>query len=53
MNTQFKSLEEEVYITTSFVFQFLALSIEQPCVLRFRAETERETLKGGSTKIKV
>jgi hypothetical protein len=49
---QSKMSEEEAYISTGFVFQFLAFAVEQPCTLRFRAETERETLKGGSTKIK-
>jgi hypothetical protein len=53
INAQVKRSEEEKYISTSFVFQFLSLSIEQPCALRFRAETERETLKGGSTQIKL
>lgn len=48
-----KDLEGEAFMSAGFVFQFLAFNIDQPCTLRFRAETERETIKGGSAKIKL
>lgn len=53
MNANLKDLESEAYISANFVFQFASFAVEQACVLRFRAETERETLKGGSTQIKL
>jgi hypothetical protein len=53
LNAQAKQLEKESYMTATFVFQFVGFPVDQPCTLRFRAETERETMKGGSTKIKL
>lgn len=35
-----------------FVCQFVPLSLDRPCMLRFRAKTERETLLGGSVVVR-
>lgn len=44
---------EETYLEAAFQCQFVPFPLEKPCRLRFRAETERETLKGGTIAIKV
>lgn len=43
---------EDGYVTVAFMCQFSPFVIEEASTLRFRAETERETLKGGSVRIK-
>jgi hypothetical protein len=44
--------EEEGIIDAALMCQFAPLVLEQPCLLRFRAETEREILKGGSVRVR-
>ena len=52
LQSQIKDSIEEGYISAAFMCQFSPVTLEQPCALRFRAETERETLKGGSVRVK-
>lgn len=46
------SFTEEGYLQVASIIQFSPFVIEQACTLRFRADTERETIKGGSLEIK-
>lgn len=53
MKAHAHSLTEEGYLHLASIYQFSPFVIEQACTLRFRADTERETIKGGSLEIKV
>ncbi len=44
--------DEPQYATVSAVCQFSPLTFSNPCKLAFRADTEREELKGGTVKVR-
>ena len=52
MQARANSFTEEGYLQVASIIQFSPFVIEQACTLRFRADTERETIKGGSLQIK-
>lgn len=52
MKARANSFADEAYLEVASIIQFSPFVIEQACILRFRADTEHETIKGGSLSIK-